>query len=98
LELAHLSNLAAAFRRAIEETPVLVRPFTMSELPHGSCGDAALLLGTYLAEAGFPEFLYVSAERGMKSDNTWTSHAWLAKGSLVVDITADQFDDGQGPT
>ncbi len=41
--------------------------------------------------------MYISAERGTISDNTWTSHAWLAKGTLVIDITADQFIDGPAP-
>ncbi|NEH85300.1 hypothetical protein HA464_14330 [Rhizobium leguminosarum bv. trifolii] len=60
---------------------------TLQTFPHGACGDASLLLARYLAERGHGEFRYMLGER----DNR--SHAWLQRGSLIVDITADQFAD-----
>ena len=97
MNIARIEALATQVRRAIEELPRSLRPFTMSAFPAGACGDASLLLGTFFKDEGIETFVYVSAQRGVKSDNTWTSHAWLASGGLVVDITADQFPDGPGP-
>ena len=97
MNIAQVEVLAMQVRRAIQELPRSQLPVTMSAFPAGACGDASLLLGTYFKDEGLEDFVYVSAERGTKSDNTWTSHAWLACGALVVDITADQFPDGPGP-
>ena len=88
--------LAAAqrIRTAIETLPANVLPITFSNFPRGACGDACLILGTYLEEeCNLGAFDFVTAERGVCADNTWTSHAWLQKGDLFVDITADQFLD-----
>lgn len=41
-------------------------------------------------------FEYICREAGSQRDGTWTTHAWLARGRLVVDITADQIDDALG--
>lgn len=65
----------------------------MHEFPQGACGDASLLLGALLADCGLHGFEHVSAERGRIDEGAWTSHAWLAFGTLIVDITADQFPD-----
>jgi len=35
----------------------------------------------------------VLGERGDHQANTWSSHTWLEKQNLVVDITADQFPE-----
>lgn len=85
---------AKRVREAIEQVPLADRPITFSSFPRGSCGDACLVLGTYLQDdCGFPEFDYVCGERGSHADNSWTSHAWLQRGALIVDVTADQFPD-----
>lgn len=68
----------------------------LRDFPSGACGDATLLLGTFLSDRGFGQFNYVCGERGNIPTEDWTSHAWLQKGNLVVDITADQFDDNDG--
>lgn len=80
-------------RTAIELLPVNTRSATLTHFPAGACGDSSLLLGAYLHDLGFGGFRYVSAARGDRDDNTWTSHAWLERGRLIVDITADQFPD-----
>jgi len=97
MNIAQVEAIATQVRRAIEGLSRSQLPITMSAFPAGSCGDATLLLGTFFKDEGLDGFVYISAERGTKSDNTWTSHAWLARGALVVDITADQFPDGPGP-
>jgi hypothetical protein len=74
------------------------RGASLADFPHGSCSDAADLLGTYLSERQFGEFEYVSGERQCPSDPTRRhSHAWLEQGSLIIDITADQFEEANDP-
>jgi hypothetical protein len=83
-------------RTALESLPRLERFLTLETFPRACCGDASLLLGAYLSDHNFQDFRYICGERGDMRDRTWTSHAWLACGSLIVDITADQFPDGPG--
>ncbi len=84
-------------REALERMPQQRRPISLANFPSGSCGDTCLVVGTYLHEVcGLPLFDYVCGERGSQVDNSWTSHAWLKKDDLIVDITADQFPDGPG--
>lgn len=87
-------EVARAVRCAIERAPRDKLPITFASFPRGSCGDTALVLGTYLAaDCGIPGFQYVCGDRGSKLDDTWSSHAWLECNGLVVDVTADQFSD-----
>lgn len=80
-------------RNVLETLPQEWIPEPMATFPRGSCGDASLLLGSYLADCGYFGFEYIAGERGFQRNNTWTSHAWLAQKSIIVDITADQFSD-----
>lgn len=89
----HILVEAARFRMAIEGIAPHLRPLGMQLFPHGACGDASLLFGAYLVDRGIAEFMYVCGERGSKADDSWTTHAWLQRGSLIVDLTADQFPD-----
>ena len=90
-----IKNIAARFRRAIVSLDRNSLPITLQDYPRGACGDATLLLGTYLSERGFGSFDYVLGQRGDKARNNsdWTSHAWLEQDGLVVDITPDQLPD-----
>jgi len=97
MELFQIAELARAFRAAIEAVPVKQRPIGMQDFPRGACGDASLLLGAYFNDKRVPGFEYVCGERGCKSDNTWTTHAWLQRGACIVDITAGQFQDAPEP-
>ncbi|WP_156521327.1 hypothetical protein [Halothiobacillus diazotrophicus] len=89
----HIEKLARKMRAAIEALPREALPTPMSSFPAGSCGDASLLLGAYFKDSGVLGFEYICGDRGSQQDNTWTSHAWLSNGPLIVDITADQFED-----
>ncbi|MBU1362272.1 MAG: hypothetical protein KKE51_00430 [Gammaproteobacteria bacterium] len=93
MKLSRLIQLAQEFRNAIEGISVEHRPVGMRDFPFGSCGDSSLLLGAYLSDMDIDGFFYVCGERGSKADDSWTSHAWLQRGSCVIDITADQFQD-----
>lgn len=92
-ELESISVLAHRLRRAIESVPPDELPLGMRTFPSGACGDAALLLGAYFADSDEHGFSYVVGSRGNMDDGTWTSHAWIERGGVVVDITADQFAD-----
>lgn len=76
-------RLCAAFRKALEESPYAPgMPF-----PEAACGETCRLLAQWLSDHGY-DFDYVTLER--LSDRY--SHAWLQRGSIVIDITSDQFD------
>lgn len=86
-------RLAFRLRTAIESVPADSLPITFSSFPRGACGDSSLILGAYLADNGFPGFVCVTGERMSQNVGKWSSHAWLEADGLVVDITADQFQD-----
>lgn len=91
---ALIRAVASAVRSAIDRIPNEKRPVTFKNFPRGSCGDTALVLGTYFAvDCKISGFQYVSGVRGSVPEGTWTTHAWLERDGLVVDITADQFSD-----
>jgi hypothetical protein len=93
MELTEIVRIANKMRYTIEAVPINFLPISFLEFPHGSCGDASLLLGAYFKDLGFQGFELVRGERGRMEVNSWTSHAWLACGTLIVDITCDQFSD-----
>ncbi|MEU1620259.1 hypothetical protein ABZ479_23500 [Streptomyces sp. NPDC005722] len=88
--MSELRTLVAGFRQAIVDCPDpgLV---SLERFPHGSCGDASILLGQYLYENGQGVWTYVSAWENR------ATHAWIEKNGLRVDITADQFDGVDTP-
>lgn len=67
---------------------------TFRRFPRGSCGDACELLGEYLRESSLGDWLFCS---GLSQTPTgqMSTHAWLERHDLIVDITADQFGTGQ---
>jgi hypothetical protein len=88
----HLHELAGAFRKAIidSEGAGLVQ---FQAFPSGACGDASILLAQFLSDSGYGTWNYVSGER--RGDRH--SHAWVEQSGLIVDITADQFEDVDDP-
>lgn len=98
MDTGYVLQIALRVRKAIESVQPQDLPITFSHFPRGACGDASLLLGTYFEEScGLPPFEYICGERGTYEQDNWTSHAWLQRGDLVVDITADQFFDAPAP-
>ena len=93
METPRILEMATRFRTAIESIPPEARSICMQSFPNGACGDTSLLFGAFLVDRGIPGFKYICGERGSRADNTWTSHAWLQREDLVVDLTADQFPD-----
>lgn len=86
-----LEFFAGRFRVALENTARSQLPITFQGFPNGACGDAALLLSRYLLDQGCGSFNYVLGMRGEGGDRH--SHAWLQRGEILVDITADQFPE-----
>jgi hypothetical protein len=88
-----IQELSEGLRQAILNTPAHMRSSGLEDFPHGSCGEASLLLHTLFRDAGISDSKVVSAERGSPDgQKDWTSHAWVQCGTLVIDITADHFD------
>jgi hypothetical protein len=86
-----LERLAIIFRNAIEKCKNDIFPFYLqcfNFFPKGCCKDASLLLAKYFSDNGFGIFDYFIGIR----QNGW-SHGWLQKDNIIIDITADQFDD-----
>jgi hypothetical protein len=87
-----IMRLARKFRTAIERSP---RDDLLSfrRFPRGCCSDTAILLGEYLCGQGQGDWDYAGGER----EPDLHSHAWLEQDGLIVDITADQFEDIHEP-
>lgn len=83
--LIKLKGIASKFRAAILACDLDSLALTFKAFPMGACGDAALLLGTYLHQLGYGPIDYVSGQKGVQS------HGWPEMGDIIIDITADQF-------
>lgn len=84
--MEELNDAATQFRALIMNTEKNILPITLRDFPNGACGDTTLLLGHHLAELGHGKFRYYLGWRNGRS------HAWLQAGTMIVDITADQFE------
>jgi len=96
-DIERIEQLAHNLRSVLEAVPRQDLPVGMRSFPKGACGNSAILLGAYFANYEIEGFVYVQGRRGSRDQNTSASHAWLARETLVVDITADQFSDAPGP-
>ena len=83
-----LVRIRAAFERMDKSN----LPVTFNDFPHGACGDTCEVLAELLRELGHGGFQYKVGRR--KNGN---SHAWLEINSVIIDITADQFDEISDP-
>lgn len=66
-------------------------PVSMKEFPRACCGDASILLGTFLEERGFGLATYVCGTKEGDKDGSEVSHAWLLLEGTIIDITHSQF-------
>lgn len=92
-----LERFGLRFRRALErylrDNPEVnlstnwVNP-TRGSFPLDCCKATSWMLGLVLSKTlGLAGLQYVCGERGSES------HGWLQCGDLLIDLTADQFDD-----
>lgn len=86
-DINKLKALATVFRTAIEKCDFKSLTVEFCDFPFGSCGDTTLLLAKYLEQNNCGKFNYMLGERSGKA------HAWLQQRNVIIDITADQFDD-----
>ncbi|MBS3906642.1 MAG: hypothetical protein KGZ49_06360 [Syntrophaceae bacterium] len=86
-----IRELAERFREAIQKCDRTELPLSLADYPTGSCSDASMLLGTYFKDNGIDGFILIKGKRG--EGNSLETHYWLEKGDMLVDITADQFQD-----
>jgi hypothetical protein len=84
-------DIALNFRKSIELTMKERTFLTIFSFPNGACGPVTRLLGTFIQEKGLGDFDYICGERWIEQRKNMQTHAWLQKGSLIIDITADQF-------
>src|SRR4051794_18534083 len=91
--LTELLATVEVFRRALEVTTELSHP-GFRQFPRGACGESSGLLGEFLRERGFGEWTY---RWSVRYEPDHQSHAWIEQGDVVVDITADQFEEIDKP-
>lgn len=89
-DLETIRTVATRFRAAIEATDFGGHDFNLTNFPKDCCHHAAALLRLYLFDQGLG--LFDKAE-GRRPDGR--EHVWVRQNDIVIDITADQFDEGQ---
>lgn len=83
-----LVRIRAAFERMDKSN----LPVTFNSFPLGACGDTCEVLAELLRELGHGSSQYKAGRR-----ENGNSHAWLEIDSVIIDITADQFDEIPDP-
>ena len=96
-EIENIVIRATQFRAALEKCDKTLLPITFECFPSGSCGDATLLLAKYLQNTGLGTFDYIGGVIRETENQKFQTHAWLQRGKIIVDITADQFDEIESP-
>ena len=85
--MKELRETAKKVRDAIVAVSMVEQHVSFEGFPQGSGRGASYILGTYLEEHGCGQWNIVAGER---RDNS--THAWITKGSTIIDITASQFE------
>ena len=92
-----LEAVATHFRSTLESADKESLPEPFRAFPHGSCDVASQALGVRIRETlGLVCLVRANGTRYRPEGNT-QSHAWLVYGDLIIDVTADQFGEGQEP-
>jgi hypothetical protein len=95
LDIDGIRDFAARFRAALDHLDRESLSVGFQQFPLGACGDTCLLLGTALIERGLGEFQYICGHN--HHGGNFESHTWLEAHAVIVDITADQFNEGMPP-
>ena len=93
IELQAIEFHSKQFREALEKCPKNLLPIGFRDFPRGSCGDASLLLAKYLQNMKCGMFDFVCGEISENDEHGFQTHAWLQRNDLIIDITADQFEE-----
>ena len=89
MQLQFLKRECIKIRKLLEKASnEKAADYFLDSFPRGKCGLTCRVLGPWLISM-FPDyrFEYVCGFRGEQS------HAWIEARGLIIDITADQFDD-----
>ncbi|QDB99781.1 hypothetical protein [Mesorhizobium sp. 8] len=95
MSVDQIRQCATSVRSALEQLSPGERSIGLQQFPKGACGDASMLLAAALHDKGLGKFCYVCGLT--RKDGSGESHAWLSGEGLIIDITADQFNDGMPP-
>ena len=91
--IEYITQLAKAFRKAFDDYDLSHSPGFLPNFPSGCCSWASLFIGHYLKS----EFS-LSPKRIISARHTnGGQHEWLMLNDVIIDITADQFDDAPSP-
>ena len=90
-----LVEAVTAYRKALESSRFTGYP-VLGNFPFEACDVASLLLATYLTSMGFGQFECVKGRRRRRDRGRIRFHVWLEQNHTIIDITADQFQDGMG--
>lgn len=82
-----INETASRIRKVLEKNRDNTSDINFTDFPRGACGVTSELLGRYFRDFMNMEAYYVEASR----DDDCT-HAWVTIENLIIDITADQFD------
>ena len=89
-----LHEAASSVRHAIETTDLSGRGGNLADFPQRCCHHATKLLAAHLWQSGWTG---LKVATGRRNGDAHSEHVWLQAGDVIVDITADQFDEGLGP-
>ncbi len=84
---ARIFEEASKFRAALELVSAIPNNKEFRGFPMGVCLLSSVNLGVHLNTLNSGEYRLVVAKRGLHV------HVWLMGEELIIDITADQFDD-----
>lgn len=95
---SELRSIALATREKIE-LAIKELPYVDVELqsfPSGACEVASVILGLHLKSVFGLDVVQSVGKRSILNDYRENNHVWLTiDNSIIIDITADQFDDYQ---
>ena len=89
-DIHKIRKLSEKFIRAIRKCDSSELPLSLADFPVESCSDASMLLGSYFKDNGLGDFDFVKGRRGQGVK--LETHYWLQRNTLIVDITAFQFE------
>jgi len=92
MSVEQIKECAERVRAALQDLNPDDLPVGLKLFPRGACGDTCLILGAALKDRELGDFRYVCGLTHKDGGNE--SHAWLIGEGLIIDITADQFEDG----
>ena len=77
-------------RRVMEKNHNQFPNISFQYFPTGACAPMSDIIAKYLISNGYSGVEFVYGYRKKQP------HAWIEIDNLIVDITSDQFEDGQG--